>query len=187
MKTYGTLSQNTLKNKKSMGKIEILAMEKEEKMMDEIKNIIFVCNNGNCRSQIAAGIFNKKAAQMNLDIRALSRGIVVLFEEPLNQKAEAVMLANGIDTSGLKSQQLKNEEFSKDVLVLVMERKQKEVILSDYDNAQNVFVFSEYNGKSGDIVQPYGKTLTVYDNCYKMIQEQIDCLLEKWRTDNARN
>ena len=33
---------------------------------------------------------------LNFPVEILARGIVVLFPEPLNQKAEAVMISNGI-------------------------------------------------------------------------------------------
>ena len=44
---------------------------------------------------MAEGILNECALKFPATIE--SRGLVVLFPEPLNQKAEAVMISNGIN------------------------------------------------------------------------------------------
>ena len=45
-----------------------------------------------------------------------SRGIVVLFPEPLNQKAEAVLISNGIHVEKQMSVQLEEEDFAEEGL-----------------------------------------------------------------------
>ena len=59
------------------------------------------------------------------------RGLVVLFPEPLNQKAEAVMISNGINWENFTSTQLEDEDFTDDTLVLTMEHSQLEKILKN--------------------------------------------------------
>ena len=58
--------------------------------------IIFVAENGTCRAPMAAGILKDMLPGKQIEI--LPRGLVVLFPEPLNQKAEAVMISNGLPT-----------------------------------------------------------------------------------------
>jgi L-threonylcarbamoyladenylate synthase len=38
-----------------------------------------------------------------------ARGLVVQFPEPVNQKAEAVLISNGISTEGMVSTQLRRQ------------------------------------------------------------------------------
>ena len=54
--------------------------------------IIFVAQSGTSREPMAAGIMKDLNEDSNLEI--LARGLVVQFPEPLNQKAEAVMISN---------------------------------------------------------------------------------------------
>ena len=55
--------------------------------MKQIKRIIYVAGSGTSRAPMAAAII--KSMLKDSDVDVLSRGIVVQFPEPLNQKAEA--------------------------------------------------------------------------------------------------
>ena len=92
--------------------------------MKPYNRIVFVAESGTCRAPMAAGIFREYS--LNHPVEVLVRGLVVLFPEPLNQKAEAVMISNGINMDGFMSTQLTEEDFSEDALVLVMEHSQRE-------------------------------------------------------------
>ena len=66
--------------------------------MKPYNRIVFVAESGKCRAPMAAGIFREYS--LNHPVEVLVRGLVVLFPEPLNQKAEAVMISNGINLEG---------------------------------------------------------------------------------------
>ena len=93
----------------------------------------------------------------------LARGLVVLFPEPLNQKAEAVMISNGLPTEGYMSSPLTAEDLEGDALVLTMEDKQRQKVLELFENAnpKNVQVLTEFVGDELEIVNPYGGTYGV--------------------------
>ena len=76
--------------------------------MKQYKRILFVADCGNCRAPMAEGILNECALKFPATIE--SRGLVVLFPEPLNQKAEAVMISNGINMEGVEKAILKPGE-----------------------------------------------------------------------------
>ena len=61
--------------------------------MEKIEKIIFAGKRAICREPMAAAILQRE--HLNFPVEILARGIVVLFPEPLNQKAEAVMISNG--------------------------------------------------------------------------------------------
>ena len=86
--------------------------------MEQYNRIIFVAESGTCRAPMAAGILNEYTLKHPVTIEC--RGLVVLFPEPLNQKAEAVMISNGINYDGFTSTQLTEEDFTEDTLVLTM-------------------------------------------------------------------
>ena len=56
----------------------------------EYNKLIFVAQTGTCREAMAAGIMGDFTLRHPLEI--LSRGLVVQFQEPMNQKAEACLL-----------------------------------------------------------------------------------------------
>ncbi len=146
--------------------------------MRDYNRIIFVARTGTCRSPMAAGILSEMALKHPVEV--VSRGLVVLFPEPLNQKAEAVMISNGINMEGYTSTQLAEEDFTPDTLVFVMERSQLEKIIEKYENVipENIFVLNEFVGDELEIVDPYGGTLQAYGLCYEVIRKSIQKLVE---------
>ena len=78
--------------------------------MEKLERIIFVARSGSCREPMAMGILNDLSLKM--DIEVLARGLVVSFPEPMNGKAEAVLIGNGITLENFVSKQLKNEEIT---------------------------------------------------------------------------
>lgn len=141
--------------------------------MKEYNRILFVCGSDTCRAPMAAGIL----AEYNLKqpVEILSRGLVVLFPEPLNQKAEAVMISNGINMEGFMSRQLTEEDMTEDTLVLVMERTQMEKLFEKFENVnpENVHVLTELVGDELEIIDPYGGTLQTYGLCYETLRKSI--------------
>ncbi len=141
--------------------------------MKNYNKVIFVAESGTCRAPMAAGILEEYSLKHPVEI--LARGLVVLFPEPLNQKAEAVMISNGINMEGFMSTQLTEDDFSDDALVLVMEKGQLEKVLETYPNAdpENVHVLTELVGDELEILNPYGGTLQAYGLCYETLRKTI--------------
>ena len=140
----------------------------------EYNKIIFVAQTGTCREAMAAGIFGDFTLKHPLEIQ--TRGLVVQFPEPMNQKAEAVLISNGINLEGFVSQQL-----TEDALVVTMEAVQRERILEQYENAvpANIHVLTEYVGDELEILDPYGGALPAYGLCYETLRKSIKKLVKK--------
>ena len=141
--------------------------------MRQYNRIIFVAESGTCRAPMAAGILNEYTLKHPVTIEC--RGLVVLFPEPLNQKAEAVMISNGINYDSFTSKQLTEEDFTEDTLILTMEHGQMEKILEKYEVAdpQNVHVLTELVGDELEILDPYGGSLQAYGLCYETMRKTI--------------
>jgi protein-tyrosine phosphatase len=141
------------------------------------RRIIFVGQTGTSREPMAAGIFEE--FHLSRPIEVLHRGLVVQFPEPMNQKAEAVLISNGINMEGFVSSQLLEEDLTADTLVLTMESRQRERILEQYENAvpENTHVLTEYVGDELEIINPYGGDLSVYGLCYETLRKSIKKLV----------
>lgn len=146
--------------------------------MDKLERIIFVARSGTCREPMAMGILNDLT--LKWDIEVLARGLVVSFPEPMNGKAEAVLISNGISLQDFSSTQLKNEEITQHTLVLTMEKAQREKVLSHYGNAvpERVHVLTDFVGDELEIIDPYGGSLQSYGLCYETLRKSIKKLIK---------
>lgn len=137
------------------------------------KRIIFVADSGTCREPMAVAILNDIGLKRPVEI--LARGLVVLFPEPLNQKAEAVMISNGLPTEGYMSSQLTAEDLEGETLALTMEERQRKKLLEMFENAdeKHVRVLTEFVGDELEIVNPYGGTLQMYGICYETLLTSV--------------
>ncbi|MCF0131530.1 MAG: phosphotyrosine protein phosphatase, partial [Pseudobutyrivibrio sp.] len=63
--------------------------------MNKINKVIFVAASGTARAPMAAAIFTNFSLSRN--IIGESRGLVVQFPEPINQKVEAPKLVKDVD------------------------------------------------------------------------------------------
>ena len=155
----------------------------EVRKMDQYNRILFVCESGTARSPMAVGIL--RDFELNHPVDVESRGLVVLFPEPMNQKAEAVLISNGVATTDFMSVQLTEEDFTPDTLILTMEYIQKEKILEKYENVipENLHVLTELVGDELEILDPYGGALQSYGLCYETMRKSIQKLVHLLNED----
>ncbi len=140
--------------------------------------IIFVAQTGTCREQMAKGIMNDFVLKVPMEIEA--RGLVVQFPEPVNQKAEAVLISNGISTEGMVSTQLEESDITESTMVFTMESSQRERIIESFADIdpEQVFVLSQYVGDELEILDPYGGTLQSYGLCYESLRATLKKLVK---------
>lgn len=128
---------------------------------------------------MAAGILRDITLPYPVEI--LSRGLVVQFPEPMNQKAEAILISNGINVESFVSVPLKEEDLTEETLVLVMEQGHKERIIEKYENAieAEIYVLTDFVGDELEILDPYGGDLSVYGLCYETLRKSLKKLVKK--------
>ena len=142
--------------------------------MKHYDRLIFVSKSDTAMGPMAEAILEKKYLLEELVI--LSRGMVVLFPEPINAKAQAVLISNDLNMQDHMSQPLTKEDFEKRTLVLAITEEVKRKIISDLGVAEDqVYTLNEYTGDSLEIKDPYGGSLIDYGICY----QQLDALITK--------
>ncbi len=145
--------------------------------MGRYQKLIFVSMDGTCRSILAKAIYDKINSQNGLETE--SRGLVVLFSEPVNQKAVAIAKSKGIDIDGEQSELLVAEDFSDDTIVLVMTDLLKKQVYDKFENALNVYSIREFTEEAVDVETLFGGELVDYGLGYEYLEKLIEKVSEK--------
>jgi protein-tyrosine phosphatase len=125
---------------------------------------------------MAAGILQDLLLKEEIEV--LARGLVVSFPEPMNQKAEAVLISNGISMPGFVSVELTQEDVAGNTLVLTMDSSQRDKVIGNFAKATDVYTLNEFVGDELEIVDPYGGALPAYGLCYEMLRKSIKKLVK---------
>ena len=139
--------------------------------MKKDDRLIFVSNSDTCRGPMAEAILKSKFLLSELEVE--SRGLVVLFPEPVNQKAEAILASHGLTMKDHTAKMLEQEDFDERTLILVMEDALKQRIFQEHENVQNTWQLSEYIKEETDVTEPVGGSLADYGACYEL----LDCMI----------
>lgn len=160
---------------KAAGHLRISAGEVTSRQ--KYRRIVFVSDTDTCRGPMAAELLRQRDLHQEYVID--SRGMVVLFPEPVNQKAEAVMKSARMTIAGHMATAFSETEIDSEILLLTMNTSQKKKIASEYAEDISVYTLTEYVGVDGEILNPYGKALNSYGECMEKLSELIDKLTEK--------
>lgn len=141
------------------------------------RRIIFVSTTDNCRGPMAAELLRNQELSQEYVIE--SRGMVVLFPEPANQKAEAIMKSRQMSLCTHEAVQFSEKDLDDDTLVLTMEENQKWKIVTDYEFVKHVYTLGEFVEIEEEVLSSYGQPLTEYGKMFETLQKMIAKLAEK--------
>lgn len=151
--------------------------------MRKYDKVIFVSTDDTCRSPLAEGVM-KKLTKLK-DIQILSRGLIVLFPEPINPKAVEAAKRYEISLHHPMSIPFSEKDLGERNLVLTMTEQQKKSIYTEYENAINIYTINEFVGGEGDIENPYGKEFSAYIECFEKISTLVNLIAAKLFADEA--
>lgn len=148
--------------------------------MKKFNRIIFLDEDNTKLSPITEVLFRQKLENAGEEsIVVCSRGNVVLFPEPVNQKIARISKSYGQDLSEYSAIGLEKTDLSPDTLVLTMDAASKDMVYDQYTNAVNVYTLKEYLGSSGDLKLPLGGTVDEYATIIEIISGLLDLLAVK--------
>lgn len=145
--------------------------------LQKYRRIIFVSGTDSARGPIAAELLRHQELEQEYVID--SRGMVVLFPEPVNQKAEAVMRSVKLTLENHVSQQFEGADLPEDTLVLTLEEAQKGKIKAENENIRNVYTLNEFAEDMTEIPNPYGQPLAAYGECREVLEKLTAKVAEK--------
>ena len=115
-----------------------------------------------------------------------SRGMVVLFPEPVNAKAEAVLVSHGLTQKGHMSEPLTADDLDPRTLVLALSSATRQKIREELQDGESDLVFSltEFLGEEQrELFNPYGGALADYARCYDELDGIVARVYEKIRKE----
>ncbi len=152
--------------------------------------IIFVCTGNTCRSVMAELLFKKmvseamkkdsgkKALLENLEIT--SAGIAPMPGLNTAPGTVKALRGEGIEASGHRARRLSAEDVKEASLVLVMEERHKQEASRLAGCCEDkIRMLSAVAGAGGDIFDPFGHSIEIYNECMERIKEALKALLEK--------
>lgn len=141
------------------------------------RRIVFVSDTDTCRGPMAAELLRHQDLRQEYVID--SRGMVVLFPEPVNQKAEAVMKSAQMTMAAYTATAFSDAEIDEEILLLTMNESQKNKILAEHGETISVYTLTEFVGVEGEVLNPYGKALHAYGECMEKLSDLIILLTQK--------
>jgi protein-tyrosine-phosphatase len=139
--------------------------------LKDYDRIIFVDSDDTARSVMAAALMKKQ--DLLSEPQIFSRGLVVLFPAPVNQKVVAIMASHDLDVTDHQAAQLSPEDVTARTLILVMEESQRNKVSELLSGSAELYTISEFTGFSGDIEPLFGAELSEYGKCYELLNELV--------------
>ena len=98
--------------------------------MGQYGKLIFVSGDDTTLGPMAEAIMQSRILLGDMDIT--SRGVVVLFPEPINPKAEAVLVSNGLTMKDHMSAPLLRSDFAEGTLILATSEDVRQKVLREF-------------------------------------------------------
>ena len=145
--------------------------------LQKYRNIIFLSDSGNCRAPVAAELLKKENLCQEYEISA--KGLVVLFAEPMNPRAEEFLQNEGIRTEGFETVALKEEMLTEDTLLFPLMESTKQKVQSEYPAFENVYTLNEFIGEEKEVPSVYGQPQEQYEEMFGLLQKYVKKLAER--------
>lgn len=143
------------------------------------KNILIVGTNNTTRSYMAEAVIRRLCEEKELeDVQVISRGLVVLFPEPVNPRAAQAVGDAGYKMKEFQAAKLMPADVEEADLILTVTPEEKEHILADYEEelgeTGKVYTISEAAGEPVGIPNPYGKEAEDYATCFITVKRMCE-------------
>ena len=139
------------------------------RIMKTFDRILFVSRDGTCRAPLAAAAARQYLGTSRIQVG--SRGMIVLFPGPYDNRAGELATKSGIRWTPGYSREISGGDFADRTLVLTMNASMKNTLYRKFPNAVNVFTLGEFAGETDvEVKDPSGRGAEALENCFVQIQ-----------------
>lgn len=142
-----------------------------------MNNFLFVCTGNTCRSPMAESVLRHYANETH---SVKSAGVFAMPGESASKHAIQALQKKGI-TIDHSSKQINDELLDWSSVILTMTGNHKQFLLTRYpQHKEKLYTLYEYvNGENKDISDPYGGSLSTYENTLNELEELILKIIQK--------
>ena len=141
-------------------------------------NVLFVCTENTCRSPMAQYIFNHLTKNMGIKgAKATSAGLVARENGKMAENAKKALKEIDVKTH-FKPKTVTLDMLNKADIVICMTIKHKVELALKFNYLEKLTTFGELVGGE-DVADPYGGSLSVYENTANIIYKNCVLLIRK--------
>ena len=141
------------------------------------RKIVIVGESNLCRSFMGEAILRGLLKKKNIsDIEVISRGLVVLFSEPVDPIATALLKEHGYDIEEFRSAQLVEEDLESADLVLTMTKSQAEQIREGFQTQASCMFIGTFIDIDEEVPEIKEDTKDAYEQCFTAIEQLMEAV-----------
>jgi len=148
--------------------------------------VLFVCTGNTCRSCMAEAMFNKLSTFE--EVEAFSAGISVVHGSRTSKHTANLISSNfDLDISERSSVQLTEDMIEDSDLILTMTGYMRDLLKNHFNSEkEKIYTINEFVELQGDIMDPYGGDINIYEATFNMLRKSIELLLVKLKEDRGK-
>ena len=146
----------------------------------EYGRIVIIGENNLCRSFMAEvilkGLLKRKGVT---GVEVISRGLVVLFSEPVSPMAIGVLHRHGYAIDAFRSSQLSEEDLASADLALTMTRAQAEKVRKDFGTKTACMSVGTFIDLEEEVPKVTEDTAEAFEECFRSIETWMEAVADR--------